>query len=105
MKTLPTLLIAGTLCLGAARAEVETVQVGEDRAEKLVATLTAFDKQKNNVAVIVARGDTKIEISNVQTVRSEGRLLMIDYAAAADSKTYRAAVDAADVLLIVERPK
>lgn len=92
-------------CLGAARADVGTVQVAEDRVENLVDVLNGFDKQQNNVVVIIVRGEIKLEITNVQSARGDRRLLTIDYVSTADSKTYRAAVDVTDVLLVEERPK
>lgn len=105
MNKILALLIAGALSLGAARANVGTVQVAEDRVENLVDVLNGFDKQQNNVVVIIVRGEIKLEITNVQSARGDRRLLTIDYVSTADSKTYRAAVDVTDVLLVEERPK
>lgn len=99
------LLVAATLGLGAARGNVETVDVTEDRVENLVDVLNGFDKEENNVVVIVVRGDIKLEITNVQSAHGDRRFLVIDYVSPADSRTYRAAVDVRDVLLVEERPK
>lgn len=99
------LLIAGTLSLGAAHADVATVEKTEDRVENLVDAIVGFEKQQNNVVIVVARGDIKLEITNVQSAVGDRRLLLIDYLSTTDNKTYRAAVDVMDVLLVEERPK
>jgi len=105
MKTTIALLIAGTLSLGAVRADAQAVEKAEDRVENLVDAILGFDKQRNNVVVVIARGDIKIEITNVQSALGDRRLLLIDYLSPTDNKAYRAAVDVMDVLLIEERPK
>ncbi len=105
MNTTLALLIAGTLSLGAARAKAETVEKAEDRVENLVDAILGLDRQHKNVVVIVVRGDVKLEITNVQSAVGDSRLLMLDYISPADGKTYQAAVDVTDVLLIEERPK
>lgn len=105
MKTIFALWIAGILSLGVARANVANVEKVEDRVENLVDAILNFDKQQHNVVVVVVRGEVKIEIPNVQSAVSDRRLLVIDYLSPVDNKTYRAAVDVTDVLLVEERPK
>lgn len=107
MKTSLALLIAGALSFGAARAhdEIESVEEAEERVENLVDVIDGFVNQNNNVVVIIVRNGIKIEIPNVVSALGDRRLMKFSYVSPADRKTYEAAVDVEDVLLIMERPK
>ncbi len=108
MNTSLALLIVGTLSLGAVHAEVrtvETVEAAEERVRTLVDAILGFDREQNSVMIMIARDGFKREITNVVSAVGNRRLLMIDYVNSTDNKTYQAAVDVSDVLLIEERPK
>lgn len=105
MKNTLAFVAAISLATTSANAELLNDPSAEERAEKIVRMVTAFTAENSELMAVIAAHEVKVELRNITGVRADGRLLIFDYVAKSDNQTYRAAVDAADVLILKEGPE
>lgn len=98
------LLLSALIALPLPAAGIAPEDVATDLAERWLSAFNVIDREQNRIELVLARGNTTFKLDDVQSLRRDGRLLIVEYGGGGLATPLNAVINAADVLVIRELP-